>query len=101
MSQSSHLETSSLRGTAGAHDAAAAARPNRKAERTSAVAQNFIWREKHVGKDGVALVDGTMTRTTPQVFFFLAKSRSIRGQHHIIYVTSEPALLPTPITPTT
>jgi hypothetical protein len=68
MSQSGSELGSSLRDSAGAHDAAATARPNRKAERTSAVAQNFIWREKHVGKDGVALVDGTMTRTTPQVF---------------------------------
>jgi hypothetical protein len=59
-----------------APDVAPAARPNRKAERASAVAQNFIWREQHVGKDGVALVDGTMTRTTPQVGARLSSRRN-------------------------
>jgi hypothetical protein len=37
-----------------------------KTERTNEIAKNYLWREGHVGKDGIKLVDGTMTRTTPQ-----------------------------------
>ena len=56
-----------------------------KADRTAAVAQNFIWREKNVGKDGVALEDGTMTRTTPQV---RRKGASRRRSLRLRYVIS-------------
>lgn len=37
-----------------------------KTERTNEISKNYLWREGHVGKDGIKLVEGTMTRTTPQ-----------------------------------